>query len=197
MPLDRFIRAPHNRPAQTSAGAESPPAREQESTTNRSTDQPINGPTDQPRNRPTAGITLIELLVVMAIVAAMMAIAYPNVTSGLEGIRIKSVASDIRTFWSEARQRADRFQEVVQVTIDTDKHELRARSAESEWKALIPIDANMAIAFPEEPQSWILYPGVPSPEFALALVGQTGSKAGIKVNVLTGVPEDWDGEESP
>ncbi len=40
-------------------------------------------------------------------------------------------------------------------------------------------------------QSLILYPGDPPPEFRLFLKAPAG--AGLKVNVFTGVPEEWDG----
>ena len=49
----------------------------------------------------------VILLVVMAIVSAMMAIAYPNVTSGLEGVRLKTTVDRAGQFWIEARQHAD------------------------------------------------------------------------------------------
>ena len=140
------------------------------------------------------GITLVELLVVMAIIAFMMAVAYPNVTSGLEGIRLKSEVSDVSVFWAAARQRADRYQEVIQVTADPKKGELRAVSAESDWGQLMTLEDGLAMAEPKEPLSWMLFPGTPSPEFRILVAGELGAQAGVKVNVLTGVPEDWDGE---
>lgn len=130
----------------------------------------------------------------MAIVAAMMAVAYPNVTSGLEGIRVRSAASQAGAFWATARQRADRFQEVVQVTVDPKARALRAVSAVGDWSESLELEAGMFIATPEEPRSWLLYPGTPSPQFALVLEGEQGARAGVKVHVLTGVPEEWDGE---
>lgn|GEM_PF-940490 len=160
------------------------------------TDQPINGSTDQradqPINRSTvSGITLIEMLVVMAVVAVMMAITYPNFTAGLEGIRLKSAASRAGAFWSSARQRSDRFQEVVQVVVDPEKRELRARSTEGGWRDALSVDDGLFVASPEQAHSWILYPGTPSPRFELLLGGGDGGRAGIRVNVLTGVPEEW------
>ena len=142
-----------------------------------------------------AGITLIELLVVMAIVAVMMAVAYPNVTSGLEGIRVRSAASEAGAFWATARQRADRFQEVVQVTVDPKASALRAVSAAGGWSATLAVPSGLFVALPVERRSWLLYPGTPSPEFALLLEGEQGAHAGVKVHVLTGVPEEWDGPE--
>ncbi len=156
------------------------------------------GSTDQRINRSTeseSGVTLVELLVVMAIVGVMMAVAYPNFTSGLEGIKLKSAASRAATFWAEARQRADRFQEVVQVTVDPKGRELRAASAEGSWQARFPIDDGLFIARPAAIERRLLYPGTPSPRLELLLGGESGGRAGMRVNVLTGVAEVWDGED--
>jgi len=131
------------------------------------------------------------MLVVMGVVAVMMAITYPNFTAGLEGIRLKSAASRTGAFWAAARQRSDRFQEVVQVVVDPKKRELRARSAEGGWQDTLAVQDGLFIAQPKEAKSWILYPGTPSPQFELLLGGQEGGRSGIQVNVLTGVPEEW------
>ena len=141
------------------------------------------------------GITLIELLIVMAIVSLMLGIAYPNVTSGLDGIRLKTTIDRSASFWAEARQRADRFQEVVQVTIDPKKRELRAESAHSEWDATLPFSDSLTIAAPKEQRKYMLYPGSPSPQFSLVLETEGGGRSGLKVNILTGLPEPWEGAE--
>ena len=127
----------------------------------------------------------------MAIVAFMMAVAYPNFTSGLEGVKLRSAAAKAGTFWSAARQRSDRFQEVVQVSVDPEKRLLHARSAEGEWADALPLDDGLFVAQPAETRSWILYPGTPSPQFEVLLGGDNGGRAGIRVNVLTSVPEEW------
>ena len=141
-----------------------------------------------------AGITLIELLVVMAIVSAMMAIAYPNVTSGLEGIRLKTTVDRAGQFWIEARQHADRYQTPVQVTLDPEKNEARAVAAVGGWRNDFPLHASLQIAQPEVKATFLVFPGAPSPEFRLVIKGETGGVAGLKINVFTGVAEEWDGK---
>jgi prepilin-type N-terminal cleavage/methylation domain-containing protein len=141
----------------------------------------------------TSGITLIEMLVVVGIVSIVLAIAFPNVTSGLDGIRLKTAVDRVGSFWSAARQRADRFHTPVQVTVDPQKNELRAASADNDWKASFDLSNRLHVAELEQPQRYLLYPGAPSPDFRLMLEAESGGRAGIKVNVFTGVPEDWDG----
>ena len=146
------------------------------------------------RHGSTSGITLIEMLVVVGIVSIVLAIAFPNVTSGLDGIRLKTAVDRVGSFWSAARQRADRFQTPVQVTVDPRKNELRAASVANDWSASFDLSNRLHVAGLEEPQRYLLYPGAPSPDFRLLLESESGGQAGIKVNVFTGVPEDWDGD---
>lgn len=141
----------------------------------------------------TSGMTLIEMLVVVGIVSIVLTIAFPNVTSGLDGIRLKTAVDRVGSFWSAARQRADRFQTPVQVTVDPEKNELRAASAANDWNDSFDLSNRLHIAGLEQPQRYLLYPGAPSPDFRLMLEAESGSRAGIKINVFTGVPEDWDG----
>jgi len=144
--------------------------------------------------RKTSGLSLIELLIVMAIVGLMLGIAYPNVSSGLDGIRLKTSVSRAGAFWAAARQRADRFQEVVQVTVDPAANEIRALSAESPWREVYKLDTSIRIAGLEQPVNYLLYPGTPSPQFELRLASESGGVSGLRVNVLTGVPEEIEDE---
>ena len=140
-----------------------------------------------------SGITLIELLIVMAIVGLIMGVAYPNVSSGLDGIRLKTTADRAGAFWSAARQRADRHQQVVQVVVDPEKNELRAASVEGDWSQALPFGESLRVRQPKARAAYMLYPGAPSPKFELLLAASEDGAAGVRVNVLTGVPEEWDG----
>jgi type II secretory pathway pseudopilin PulG len=141
----------------------------------------------------TSGITLIEMLVVVGIVALVMTIAFPNVTSGLDGIRLKTTVDRVGSFWSSARQRADRFQTPVQVTVDPEANELRAAAASNDWSDSFDFTNRIHVVGLEQPRRYLIYPGTPSPAFELMLEAESGGQAGIKINVFTGVPEDWDG----
>ena len=148
----------------------------------------------EPRRSGRSGVTLIEMLVVMAIVGLLMGVAYPNVSAGLDGIRLRSAADRAGAFWSAARQRADRYREAVQVVIDPAKNEIRAAAAGSDWRQNLALEPSLRIAAPAKRTSYLLYPGTPSPRFEVLLAAGGDSVAGVRVNVLTGVPEPWDGE---
>lgn len=144
----------------------------------------------------TSGITLIEMLVVVGIVALVMAIAFPNVTSGLDGIRLKTTTDRVGSFWSSARQRADRFQTPVQVTVDPFANELRAAAVTNDWSDSFDLTNRIHVVGLIGPRRYLIYPGTPSPAFQLMLEAESGGQSGIKINVFTGVPEDWDGDDA-
>ena len=146
----------------------------------------LNGSTER-------GITLIELLVAMAIVALMVSISYPTMTRGLDGIRLKTAVDRAGTFFNAARQAADRRQRPVQFTVDPERNQLTTLSADGSWEDHLVLDERTKVAFPSKVQSLILYPGDPPPEFRLFLKAPDGTGAGLKINVFTGVPEEWDG----
>ena len=148
----------------------------------------LNGSTER-------GITLIELLVAMTIVALMVSISYPTMTRGLDGIRLKTAVDRAGTFFNAARQAADRRQEPVQFTVDPEGNQLTTLSADGAWEDSFVLDESTEMAFPSKVQSLILYPGDPPPEFRLLLRSPDGATAGLKINVFTGVPEEWDGPE--
>jgi prepilin-type N-terminal cleavage/methylation domain-containing protein len=58
----------------------------------------------RPARRP--GVTLIEVLLVMAIILALMAIAYPTLSAMYGDVRVKAAADQVRGAWTEARARA-------------------------------------------------------------------------------------------
>ena len=88
---------------------------------------------------------------------------------------------------------ADRRQRPVQFTVDPERNQLTTLSADGSWEDHLVLDERTKVAFPSKVQSLILYPGDPPPEFRLFLKAPDGTGAGLKINVFTGVPEEWDG----
>ncbi len=148
------------------------------------------------RARPAqAGITLIEMLVVMTLIGLAVSIAYPTVAGGLSGIRLRGAIEAAQTFFLQAKQYADRRQEVVQLTIDPAGNRLRALSETGSWAETLEFEDGIAVAGREEAHSVILFPGSPAPAFELMLAAGGDERLGFRVNVLTGLPEEWEGGE--
>lgn len=141
------------------------------------------------------GITLIEVLVTVVIIAVMVGVSYPTLTSGLDGIRLRTSISQAGTFFSRARLQATRTQNPVQFVIDPKKKQLMASAIEGGWHGKLQFEDGVYVVFPADYARLILYPGQPSPEFRLKLQNRAGTRIGLKINVLTGVPEKWSDNE--
>ncbi len=137
------------------------------------------------------GITLIELLVAMAIIGLMLAITFPSFTSGLDGLVLRSDVDRAGSFFSQARLQADRLQQPVQLTADPRGGKLTAVSVDGSWEEAVALDSRSNMIFPKEKQSVILHPSTPAPQFRLLLESERGARAGLQINIFTGVPEDW------
>ena len=140
------------------------------------------------------GLTLIEILVTVAIIAVMVGVSYPTFTRGLDGIRLRTSVSRAGTFFHRARQQADRRQRAVQFRVDPEKQMLSAAAIEDPWRDEFRFENGIKVVFPTQLATLILYPGQPAPEFRLRLANRAGTRAGLKVNVFTGVPEKWEVE---
>ncbi len=142
-----------------------------------------------------AGVTLIEMLVVMTLIGLAASIAYPTAAGGLAGIRLRGAVERAQTFFLQAKQYADRRQEVVQLTIDPEGNRLRALSETGRWVETLDFEDGIAVADREDAHSVILFPGSPPPAFELMLSAGGSEKLGFRVNVLSGLPEEWENGE--
>ena len=152
------------------------------------------------RRRPSCrstqfGITLIETLVTVAIIAVMVGISYPTLTRGLDGVRLRTSISQSGTFFSRARLKSTRTQEPVHFVVNPKKKELIAVDIKDRWREKLQFEDGIHVVFPEGQTRFILYPEQPPPEFRLKLQNRLGTQAGLKINVLTGVPERWHDDE--
>jgi type II secretory pathway pseudopilin PulG len=151
-----------------------------------------SGSTDQRINRTTSsGITLVELLVVVALIGLMVSITFPTLTAGLDGFRLRAAVDHAGTFFHQARVQADRRQQAVQVTADTEANQLRALAVDASWRDTLDFANGVRIVQPPGRHSWLLYPGAPPPQVRLLLEAQTGGQRGLSINIFTGVAEDW------
>lgn len=142
-----------------------------------------------------SGVTLIEMLVVVTLIGLMVSIVYPTLTGGLAGMRLRGAVGAAQAFFLQAKQYADRRQQVVQLTIDPEGNRLRVLSATGDWVETLEFGDDVAVVERKQPYSVILFPGSPAPALELMLTAGEGERLGLRVNVLTGLPEDWEGAE--
>ena len=140
------------------------------------------------------GITLLELLVAMAIAGMIMAISFPSVTAGLDGVRLQATARRVGAFLNVARGRADREQMPVEIRIDLNRNQVTASSADGRWERALDLEPGVRIVsvWPEAAtrlRRFIVIPGVPAPRFRLQLDSARGRSVTVGVDPLTGTPQ--------
>src|SRR4026208_1107232 len=78
------------------------------------------------------GLSLLELMVAMALAGMIMAISFPSVVGGLDGVKLQSSGRRVAAFTNAARERIEREQFPVEVVIESNR--LRALSADGAWE---------------------------------------------------------------
>ncbi|MBX5494717.1 MAG: prepilin-type N-terminal cleavage/methylation domain-containing protein [Bryobacteraceae bacterium] len=142
-----------------------------------------------------AGVTLVEMLVVVAIVGLMAGISFPAVTSGLETLRLNEASETTVAFLNAALTRADRRQQVMEITISAPARTITARSTEPGYVRTLSLPDGISIArvFPELPEPenerrFLLYPTGTVPRLGIELVNRRGVSRIVRVDPISGVP---------
>jgi len=142
-----------------------------------------------------SGITLIELLVTLAIIALIVSIAYPSMTTGIDGIRLRTSVDDIAAFFNEARNMSDRFQTPVQITVLPEDDRLHAATMDGVWQNVYELPDRVRVVIPREAGVVVIYPGAPMPGLRMLLEAEYGGRTGLRFNIFTGVAEKWEPDE--
>ena len=149
------------------------------------------------RHHGERGVTLLEMLVVVTLIAVLVGVSYPAISSGLETIRLNSAADSVVSFLDGALTRADRRQVMTEVVLIPQQSKLLARSPEPGFiKELdLPEGITMARIVPEAigldpslPRTFFVYPGGAAPRIGVELRDRRGSRRFVRVDPVTGVP---------
>ena len=136
------------------------------------------------------GLTLRELLVAMALAGMIMAISFPSLTSGLDGVRLQASGRRVGAFLNAAHEHAEREQIPVEVTVESTR--LRALAADGQWERTLGLTDGVEVPAPEgevQTRRLVLLPGVPVPRFRVPLRTSRGRYLTVETNPLTGVPQ--------
>ncbi len=151
------------------------------------------------------GVSLLEMLVVVTLIAIMISISYPAISSGLETIRLNSAAESVVAFLDGALTRADRKQMMTEVVLLPRESKLLVRSAEPGFVRELELPEGVTIARiapevqgldPANPRTFFVYPGGSAPRIGVELVNRRGSRRFVRVDPITGVPMIEKGEIS-
>jgi len=142
------------------------------------------------------GVTLIEMLVVAALIGILAAISFPAATAGIEGLRLNSASHSIVSFLNAGLTRAERRQQVVEITILRTERALAMRSTEPGFRRrlVLPDGVSILAVHPDlpidadAPRSFLLYPGGSVPRIGIEIANQRNRRI-IRVDPITGVPQ--------
>jgi prepilin-type N-terminal cleavage/methylation domain-containing protein len=149
------------------------------------------------RARPSqAGVTLIELLIVVALVSLLVGITFPAVGAGVDSLRLASASNRVAMFFNTALQRAERRQQVVELTIQPAENRLVLRSTDPGSERTLDLEEGVRIAavYPALPQAeqgprrFLLLPGGTPPRIRIELRNRRGDRRLVSVDPITGVP---------
>ncbi|HEX6894317.1 MAG TPA: prepilin-type N-terminal cleavage/methylation domain-containing protein [Bryobacteraceae bacterium] len=143
------------------------------------------------------GVTLIELLVVVALISLMVGITFPAITSGIDSLRLNAATNGIVSFLNSAQDRAQRRQQMVEITVSKHDNALEMRTTQAEFQRRLDMPDGVTITHvlpefpdnPDAPRTFVLYPGGTVPGFAVQVMNRKNVERIVRVDPITGVPQ--------
>jgi type II secretory pathway pseudopilin PulG len=136
-----------------------------------------------------SGVTLAELLVVTVIVTAMIGIAFPALTAGLDAVRISSAASSVASFLTSAMNRVQRREQTAAIVVKPKENMLAVYGADSDGQPREKFTMPPGISIEgEQDRRFVLYPGGAFPRIAIVLRSEKGLQRSIEIDPITAVP---------
>src|ERR1035441_469987 len=83
-----------------------------------------------------SGMTLIEMVVVVGIISLIVGVSLPAVTSGIDSLRLNAATTSVVSFVNSGLNRAERRQQVVEITISKNENALSMRRSEEHTSEL-------------------------------------------------------------
>src|ERR1700686_3130091 len=151
----------------------------------------------RPVEKTEAGVTLVELVVVVALISLIIGISFPAISSGVDSLRLNAATNSVVSFFNTGLSRAERRQQVVEITISKPENTLSMRSTDPGFSRRLEMPEGVSITHvlpelpqnPDAPRTFFLYPGGTVPRFGVALVNRRNVEKIVQVDPMTGVPQ--------
>jgi prepilin-type N-terminal cleavage/methylation domain-containing protein len=142
------------------------------------------------------GVTLLEMLIVVTLMALVAGISYPSVASGIDSLRLRAASDGIVGFLNTAIDRAERRQQAIQIWISPRDSVMTAQSPDLEFRRRFDLPGTVRILSvlpntgipPDEPRTFLLYPGGTVPAIGVEIANQDGRRRMVRIDPITGVP---------
>jgi hypothetical protein len=133
----------------------------------------------------------------VALIGLLAGITFPAISAGVDSLRLTSASDSIVSFFNEGLNRAERRQQVVEVSISKSDRALSMHSSEPgfERKLDLPEGISVVAVLPELPQNddaprhFLLYPGGAVPRFGIEIANSRDVHRIVRVDPITGVPQ--------
>jgi prepilin-type N-terminal cleavage/methylation domain-containing protein len=147
------------------------------------------------RDPAQAGVTLIEMVVVVLLISIMVGISFPAITSGIDSMRLKAATNSVVSFLDSGLSRAERRQQVIEITISKQDNSIEMESSEPGFTRKLQMPEGISIVQvlpqvenPETARSFFLYPSGTIPPIGVELINRRNVERVVRVDPITGVP---------
>jgi type II secretory pathway pseudopilin PulG len=148
------------------------------------------------REEAEAGVTLIEMMVVVGLISLMIGISFPAITSGIDSLRLKAATNSVVSFLNAGLSRAERRQQVIEITISKQDESIEMQSTEPGFTRTLQMPEGISIVQvlpqlpenPDGPRTFFLYPSGAVPPFGVQLINRRNVQRVVRVDPITGVP---------
>ncbi|MGP9556285.1 pilus assembly FimT family protein [Psychrobacter sp. AOP7-A1-24] len=131
----------------------------------------------------SSGFTLIELMVTIAVLAIIVGIAAPNISTQLANQRVKSTAATLANALKEAKVESVIRRQPMELNVDTDTHTLIIESDNSVEIASYGYSGNSNIKTDESTTTVIFRPSKRANEITYTICDDKNSSTAIQVFV--------------
>jgi prepilin-type N-terminal cleavage/methylation domain-containing protein len=138
----------------------------------------------------TSGVTLLELLIAVAIIAVIVSVSAPGLTTGLATVRLSSASGDTATFLTRAMNNVERREQPAAIVILPASNAIQVFTAASNQKPAGELRMPQGIAIEgDDARRFVLYPGGVVPRIMITLKNEKGARRSIVIDPVTAVPK--------
>jgi prepilin-type N-terminal cleavage/methylation domain-containing protein len=142
------------------------------------------------RARDRRGVTLVELLIAVAIIAVIVSVSAPGLTTGLATVRLSSASGDAATFLTRTMNNVETREEAAAVVISPKDNAIETFTAASGEKPASELKMPQGISIEgEEPKRFVMFPGGAMPRISIVLRNEKGARRSIEIDPITAVPK--------
>ena len=138
------------------------------------------------------------MMVVISIIGLIAAISFPSFTAGLDSIRLTSATDAIASFLNAGLNRADRRQQMVEITVSVPENSMTMRSTEPGFvrSMSMPDGITLVRVLPVAPtgqdepvRSFLIYPAGAVPAIGIEIANARGKHRVVRIEPTSGVAQ--------